>query len=73
MTSKNDRIEDRIQAEWLEAAPGERFLIRIPGLETNNAYSVTEFLSSPGSSTQWLAFLEVFNIPGEILLTLRFA
>ena len=51
MTSKNDRIEDRIQAEWLEGAPGERFLIRIPGLETNNAYSVTEFLSSPGSST----------------------
>jgi quercetin dioxygenase-like cupin family protein len=47
MTSKKDRI----QGEWLEAAPGEHFLIRIPGLETNNAYSVTEFVSSPGSST----------------------
>jgi mannose-6-phosphate isomerase-like protein (cupin superfamily) len=35
----------------LEAAPGEHFLIRVPGSETNNSYSVTEFLSDPGSST----------------------
>jgi quercetin dioxygenase-like cupin family protein len=51
MTSKTDRIENRLQSGWLEAAPGEHFLIHVPGWETNNLYSLTEFLSSPGSST----------------------
>jgi len=51
MTAKTHLIENELKGEWLEAAPGEHFLIRIPGSETNNSYSVTEFLSSPGSST----------------------
>jgi hypothetical protein len=44
MTTKTDRIENRLQGGWLEAAPGERFLIHVPGSETNNLYSLTEFL-----------------------------
>jgi quercetin dioxygenase-like cupin family protein len=51
MTTQTDRTEDQLQDKWLEAAPGEQFLIRIPGSKTNNSYSVTEFVSSPGSST----------------------
>jgi quercetin dioxygenase-like cupin family protein len=51
MTTHTKRIKNQPQGEWLEAAPGELFLIRIPGSKTNDLYSVTEFLSSPGSST----------------------
>src|SRR5450432_3318842 len=51
MTGKTKLIGNESKGEWLEAAPGEHFLIRIPGSETNNSYSVTEFLSDPGSST----------------------
>jgi mannose-6-phosphate isomerase-like protein (cupin superfamily) len=51
MTVKKHLIENESKGQWLEAAPGEHFLIRVPGSETNNSYSVTEFLSDPGSST----------------------
>src|ERR1700722_3834377 len=51
MTVKKHLIENESKGQWLEAAPGEYFLIHVPGSETNNSYSVTEFLSSPGSST----------------------
>jgi quercetin dioxygenase-like cupin family protein len=36
---------------WLQARPGESFLIRIPSSATNYSYSVTEIVSSPGDST----------------------
>jgi quercetin dioxygenase-like cupin family protein len=51
MTGKTKLSKNKLKGEWLEAAPGEHFLIRVPASETNNSYSVTEFLSSPGSST----------------------
>jgi quercetin dioxygenase-like cupin family protein len=51
MTVKKQLIESESKGQWMEAAPGEHFLIRVPGSETNNSYSVTEFLSAPGSST----------------------
>jgi quercetin dioxygenase-like cupin family protein len=51
MTVKTKQIKNELEGEWLEAAPGEHFMIHIPGSATNNWYSVTEILSSPGSST----------------------
>jgi quercetin dioxygenase-like cupin family protein len=51
MTFETNEIENKLHGEWLEAGPGEHFFIHVPGSETNNSYSVTEFLSSPGSST----------------------
>jgi quercetin dioxygenase-like cupin family protein len=51
MIAKTNQIENELKEEWLEAAPGEHFLIRIPSSDTNNLYSLTEFRSSPGSST----------------------
>jgi quercetin dioxygenase-like cupin family protein len=48
MTDKARRILD---TEWLQARPGERFLIRIPAPATGGLYSVTEIVASPGDST----------------------
>lgn len=42
---------EKREAEWLQARPGEQFAIRIPASATNGSYSVTEILSSPGDST----------------------
>lgn len=44
-------IDDELSGEWLQARPGERFSIRIPGSATDDRYSITEILSSPGDST----------------------
>jgi hypothetical protein len=44
-------IDNQLDGEWLQARPGEYFLIRIPASATNNSYSVTEIISSPGDST----------------------
>jgi mannose-6-phosphate isomerase-like protein (cupin superfamily) len=42
---------DEDNNQWLQARAGERFCICIPAPLTNNAYSITEFLASPGDST----------------------
>jgi mannose-6-phosphate isomerase-like protein (cupin superfamily) len=44
-------METAGQGKWLQTRPGERCLIRIPTAATGGAYSVTEFISSPGDST----------------------
>jgi mannose-6-phosphate isomerase-like protein (cupin superfamily) len=49
MTGKRPVIEE--SDGWLQARPGERFLIRIPASATNGSYSVTEIVASPGDST----------------------
>jgi quercetin dioxygenase-like cupin family protein len=51
MTVHTSPIDDQLDGEWLQARPGERFLIRIPASATNGSYSVTEILASPGDST----------------------
>ncbi len=50
-TADAHAIDDELNGEWLQARPGERFLIRIPATVTNSRYSVTEILSNPGDST----------------------
>jgi quercetin dioxygenase-like cupin family protein len=51
MTGNTRMIDNQLDAEWLQARPGEYFLIRIPSSATNGEYSVTEIVSSPGDST----------------------
>ena len=52
ISNTNDaRALDKLNGEWLQSRPGERFSIRIPASATNGFYSVTEILSSPGDST----------------------
>lgn len=51
MTANTRMIDNQLDGEWLQARPGEYFLIRIPASATNNSYSVTEIISSPGDST----------------------
>src|ERR1700731_3825936 len=51
MTGNTYTIDPRPDGEWLQARPGEYFLIRIPSSATNGSYSVTEVVSSPGDST----------------------
>jgi len=41
----------RNDGEWLQTRPGERCLIRVPGSDTNGAYSLVEIVSSPGDGT----------------------
>jgi mannose-6-phosphate isomerase-like protein (cupin superfamily) len=43
--------DNPLDGEWLQARPGECFLIRIPSAATNGSYSVTEIVASPGDST----------------------
>ena len=62
MTVKKQLIENESKGHWLEAAPGEHFLIRIAGSKTNNLYSVTKFLSDPGSGTPIHLTRERINI-----------
>jgi quercetin dioxygenase-like cupin family protein len=35
--------------EWLEVAPGERFMIRTSAVETNGAYTMIEIFAEPGN------------------------
>jgi mannose-6-phosphate isomerase-like protein (cupin superfamily) len=51
MTGNAHMIGNRLDDEWLQARPGEYFLIRIPSSATNGSYSVTEIISNPGDST----------------------
>jgi mannose-6-phosphate isomerase-like protein (cupin superfamily) len=53
LTDKNfaSDISEKSGAEWLTAGPGEHFCVRIPAAATDGAYSVTEMVLSPGSST----------------------
>lgn len=51
MTGNTRVIVNQLDGEWLQARPGEYFLIRVPSSATNNSYSVTEIVSSPGDST----------------------
>ena len=44
-------ISDKSGAEWLTAGPGEHFCVRIPAAAAEGAYSLTEMVLSPGSST----------------------
>jgi mannose-6-phosphate isomerase-like protein (cupin superfamily) len=39
------------QANWLQTRPGERCLIRVPGADTDGAYSFVEIVSDPGDGT----------------------
>ena len=51
MTGNRYRTSNQFSEQWMQARPGEQFLIRIPSLATYGSYSVTEILSSPGDST----------------------
>jgi quercetin dioxygenase-like cupin family protein len=51
MRANMNMISNQLDGEWLQARPGEYFLIRIPSSATNGSYSVTEIVSSPGDST----------------------
>jgi quercetin dioxygenase-like cupin family protein len=51
MTANTQMIDNQLDGEWLQARPGEYFLIRIPSSATNGSYSVTEIVSNPGDST----------------------
>jgi quercetin dioxygenase-like cupin family protein len=51
MADKAKQIVGELNSEWLQARPGERFLIRIPASATGGLYSVTEIVASPGDST----------------------
>jgi quercetin dioxygenase-like cupin family protein len=51
MTANRYMIDKQHDGEWLQARPGEYFLIRIAASATNVSYSVTEIVSSPGDST----------------------
>lgn len=44
-------LSEKSGVEWLTAGPGEHYCIRIPVAATDGAYSVTEMVLSPGSST----------------------
>jgi quercetin dioxygenase-like cupin family protein len=44
-------IDNLLVEKWMQARPGEHFLIRIPSWVTDGSYSVTEIVSSPGDST----------------------
>ncbi|WP_213806803.1 cupin domain-containing protein [Granulicella sp. dw_53] len=67
MTDKTQTPDTELSSEWLEAFPGERFLIRIPASATNGAYSVTEIVSHPGHSTP----IHVHSKEDEYLLVLE--
>jgi hypothetical protein len=54
MTVKKHLIENESKGQWLEAAPGEHFLIRVPGSETNNSYSVTEFSPTRAAALRFI-------------------
>jgi len=51
MANKAKQNIDELSTEWLQARPGERFLIRIPASATDGLYSITEIVASPGDST----------------------
>jgi hypothetical protein len=51
MTANTPMIDNQLDGEWVQARPGEHFLIRIPSSATNGSYSVTEIVSNPGDST----------------------
>jgi mannose-6-phosphate isomerase-like protein (cupin superfamily) len=51
MTANTHLIDKQPDSEWLQARPGEYFLIRIPSSATNGSYSLTEILSNPADST----------------------
>ena len=51
MTDKTRVIDSELDQQWLQAAPGEYFLIRVPASASNGMYSVTEIVSMPGHST----------------------
>jgi mannose-6-phosphate isomerase-like protein (cupin superfamily) len=51
MTANTQMIDNQLDSEWMQARPGEYFLIRIPSSATNGLYSVTEIVSNPGDST----------------------
>jgi quercetin dioxygenase-like cupin family protein len=52
LTDKNFAmaLSEKSGVEWLTAGPGEHY-IRIPAAATDGAYSMTEMVLSPGSST----------------------
>jgi quercetin dioxygenase-like cupin family protein len=43
--------EHVMEPVWLEARPGERFLVRVPAEATGGAYAVVEIVSSVGDKT----------------------
>jgi quercetin dioxygenase-like cupin family protein len=43
--------ENAMEPVWLEARPGERFLVRVPAEATGGAYAVVEVVSSVGDKT----------------------
>jgi quercetin dioxygenase-like cupin family protein len=51
MTDTKRVIDNQDRDEWLQARPGERFLIRVPAAATNGSYSIVDIISSPGDST----------------------
>jgi quercetin dioxygenase-like cupin family protein len=51
VADKTKQTVEDLNGEWLQATPGERFLIRIPAAATGGSYSVTEIVASPGDST----------------------
>ena len=51
MANKAKQNIDELSTEWLQARPGERFVIRIPASATDGLYSITEIVASPGDST----------------------
>jgi quercetin dioxygenase-like cupin family protein len=51
MANKAKEKTDELSSEWLQARPGERFLIRIPASATDGLYSITEIVASPSDST----------------------
>ena len=51
MANKAKQNIHELSTEWLQARPGERFLIRIPASATDGLYSITEIVASPGDST----------------------
>lgn len=51
MTEKKKVVEHELDDQWVQARPGEHFLIRIPASATNGSYSVIEIVADPGNST----------------------
>ena len=51
LRSSKPVLDRNEQADWLQTRPGERCLIRVPGADTNSAYSLVEIVSEPGDGT----------------------
>jgi mannose-6-phosphate isomerase-like protein (cupin superfamily) len=49
--SSNSLPDRNEQAKWLQTRPGESCLIRVPGTDTNGAYSFVEIVSDPDDGT----------------------